>query len=82
MRDLVDYIIKQVVNNPDDIMVEEQADNDEVRLKLSINPEDMGIVIGKGGQTIKAIRKLLMVRSRVENIRVYLDIIEPDNKAA
>ncbi len=82
MKDLVDYIVKQVVNNPDDVQIEEQTDNDEVRLKLILNPEDMGIIIGKGGQTIKAIRKLLMVRSRIENVRSYLDIVEPETKVA
>lgn len=82
MRDLVEYIVKQIVNSPDDVLVEETSDNGEVRLKLNLNPEDIGIVIGKGGQTIKAIRKLIMVRSRVENIRVYLDIVEPEAIAA
>lgn len=78
MKDLVEYIAKEIVNNPDDVMVEEYTGEDNsVNLTLSVNPEDMGLVIGKNGQTIKSIRKLIIVRAMAENQRVSLSLKEP-----
>lgn len=77
MKDLVEYIVKGIVSNPDDVSVSEENEGGEVKLKLSVNPEDMGIVIGKSGQTIKALRKLLTVRAMADQVRVNLQIIEP-----
>jgi predicted RNA-binding protein YlqC (UPF0109 family) len=78
MKDLVIYITQQLVNHPDDVTVEEYQDGGNVDLVLSVNPEDIGIVIGKSGQTIKAIRKVLIVRAMAENVRVNLRVNEPE----
>jgi uncharacterized protein len=78
MQELVEYIVKNMVSIPDAVSVEEQSDNGEVQVLLKVDPKDMGMVIGKGGQTIKAIRKLLTVRAMAENVRVYLQIVEPE----
>ncbi|MBI2021699.1 KH domain-containing protein [Candidatus Daviesbacteria bacterium] len=78
MKDLVEYIVKQIVNNPDAVVVEQSQNNGDVNLLLTVAPEDMGIVIGKGGQTIKAVRKLLVIRAMAENARVNLQIAEPE----
>lgn len=77
MKDLVEYIVKKIVTSPDEVMVEEISDYGNVTLTLSVNPADMGMVIGKAGQTIKAIRKLLTVRAMADNVRVNLQIKEP-----
>lgn len=79
MKDLVEYIVKGIVNHPDDVQVDENNQGGEVYLVLNVNPEDMGIVIGKSGQTIKAIRKILTVRAMAENARVYLQLGEPND---
>lgn len=79
MKDLVEYIIKNIVNNPDDISVEESSDNGNIDLKLKVNPQDMGLVIGKGGQIIKSLRRLLTVRAISEGVRVNLELIEPED---
>lgn len=79
MKDLVSYIVKSIVSNPDQVKVEEEQQDSEVRLSLSVDPADMGIVIGKGGQIIKSIRRLLTVRAMAENVRVYLNLQEPED---
>lgn len=82
MTDLVEYIAKQLVNHPDDVQVTEDRNGSDVNLSLDVNPEDIGIVIGKSGQTIKAIRKLLIVRAMAENVRVNLRVNEPEQPRA
>ncbi len=79
MKDLVEYIAKQIVTNPEAVVVDEQIGEDgSVFLTLTVDPVDMGLVIGKGGQTIKSIRKLLIVRAMGENKRVNLQLFEPE----
>lgn len=77
MKDLVLYIVRGIVSQPDSVEVSEDNQNGDVSLQLSVDPADMGVVIGKSGQTIKAIRKLLTVRAMAENVRVNLQITEP-----
>ena len=78
MNELVEYIVKSLVSNPDAVKVEQSEENGEVRLLLTVDDADMGMVIGKNGQTIKSIRKLLTVRAMAENVRVYLQLNEPE----
>lgn len=76
MIDLVEYIVKQIVTNPEAVRVEEDSQDGNVNLLLHIDPMDFGIVIGKKGQTIKAIRKILTVRAMADNVRVNLQLVE------
>lgn len=76
MKDLLTYIVTGIVNNPDAVVVEENETEGNVELTLTVDPADMGIVIGKGGQTIRAIRKLLAVRAIAENVRVNLQLVD------
>ena len=57
MKDLAEYIIKQLVNNPDAVSIEETTEGGEVNLLVTVDPSDMGIVIVNSEQTIKAIRR-------------------------
>lgn len=81
MRDLLDYIVKQIVSNPDQVNIEESTDGGQVNLALKVDPDDMGVVIGKGGQTIKAIRKLLAVRAMSDNVRINVQLVETGTKS-
>lgn len=74
MKDLVEYIVKQLVTNPDAVSVEETTDGTSVNLLLKVDNADMGIVIGKSGQTIKSIRKLLLVKAISDGVRVNLQL--------
>ncbi len=78
MKDLVLYIVKSIVGSPDDVSVEEQTQPGSVTLVLTVHPDDMGQVIGKGGQVIKAIRKVLTVRAMADNVRVNLQLFDPN----
>ncbi len=78
MKDLVEYIAKSIVSKPDAVIVEEkETEPGVVELTLTVDPEDMGLIIGKGGQMIKAIRRLLTVRAMAEQVRVNLALAEP-----
>ena len=76
MRDLIDYIVKQLVTKPDEVTIEEGQDEGGMVLHLNVAPEDMGIIIGKSGQTIKSLRKILAVRAMNEGARVYLHLVD------
>lgn len=78
MKELLEYIVKNLVNNPDSVVVEEDNQDGNVNLYLTVHPDDMGIIIGKGGQTIHAIRKVLTVRAISENVRINLQLNEPE----
>lgn len=82
MKDLLFYIVKNLVTYPDDLKVEEEEQNNNVLLKLYVNKEDMGKVIGKEGKIIKAIRALLKVRAINEKKRVELQLVEPPAEVA
>ncbi len=77
MKDLLEFIVSNIVTKPQAISIEEENQEGTVNLNLSVDPSDMGLIIGKGGQTIKSIRKLLIVRAMAENLRVNLQLTEP-----
>ncbi|MDO8573529.1 MAG: KH domain-containing protein [Candidatus Daviesbacteria bacterium] len=77
MKDLLSFIVKNIVTKPEAVLIDEQIKEGSVNLLLTVDPSDMGIIIGKGGQTIRAIRKLLTVRAIAENLRINLQLSEP-----
>ena len=78
MKDLLNYIVTNLVTKPESVSIDEQIQDGNVDLLLTVDPEDMGLIIGKNGQTIRAIRKLLTVRAIAENVRVNLQLAEPE----
>jgi predicted RNA-binding protein YlqC (UPF0109 family) len=76
-RDFVEYVVKMLVDNPDDVKVERKIDELGVLITLDVNPKDMGMVIGREGITAKALRTLLRVIGARNNARVNLKINEP-----
>lgn len=76
--DFVEYIVKNIVANPDDVKVNRTVDEMGVLLTLDINPADMGYIIGKRGNTARAIRTLLKIVGAKNNARVNLKINEPE----
>lgn len=77
MKDLLNFIVTSIVTKPEALKIEEDNQDGTVNLTLTVDPSDMGLIIGKGGQTIKSIRKLLIVRAMAENVRVNLQLNEP-----
>ncbi len=78
----LDYVIKALVDNPNDVKIKRTVDEMGVLLMLDVNPADMGKVIGRAGNTAKAIRTLLRVVGMKNNARVNLKINEPEGGVA
>jgi predicted RNA-binding protein YlqC (UPF0109 family) len=77
-QEFVEYIVKSIVDNPDDVKTKRTIDEQGVLITLQVNPEDMGKVIGKQGETAKAVRKLLQVMGAKHNARISFKILEPE----
>ena len=77
-RDFLEFIIKSIVDHPEDVKVERKIDEMGVLLTLKVNPQDMGQVIGRKGSTSSAIRSLLRIVGIKNNARVNLKIEEPE----
>ncbi len=76
MRELVETIVKALVDRPEEVVITEVAGNHASVLELQVAKEDLGKVIGKGGAHASAIRALLAAASGTENRRYILEIIE------
>ncbi len=76
--DFVEYIVKAIVQNPEDVKIDRTVDEMGVLLTLHINPADMGQIIGRKGQTARSIRTLLKIVGAKNNARVNLKIVEPE----
>ncbi len=77
-QEFVEYVVKSIVNHPEDVKAERTVDDRGVLITLHINQEDMGYVIGRQGQTARALRILLKTVGAKDNARVNLKIFEPD----
>lgn len=74
----LEYVIKSLVDNPDAVKITRTVDEMGVLMTLSVDPVDMGKIIGRQGNTAKAIRTLLRVVGMKNNARVNLKINEPE----
>ncbi|MBT3355727.1 KH domain-containing protein [bacterium] len=77
-KEFLEFIVKSIVDVPEDVVVERVVDERGVLITLSVNPKDMGMIIGRQGSTAKAIRTLLRVVGARNNARVNLKINEPE----
>ena len=75
MKELVEYIAKSIVNEPDAVNVDEETNEDGITLKLQVADDDKGRIIGKQGQIAQAMRTLLRVKAAKAATRVRLEII-------
>ena len=78
----LEYVVKALVSRPDDVKIKRTVDEMGVLMRLDVCPEDMGKVIGRSGNTAKAIRILLRVVGMKNNARINLKINEPANSEA
>ena len=76
MKELLDFIVKYLVDNPDDVSVNEIAGEQTCVYELRVHKDDLGKVIGKQGRTARAIRTVLSAASVKENKRVMLEILD------
>lgn len=73
----LEFLVKALVDHPDDVRIKRTVDEMGVLMTLDVHPDDMGKVIGRQGNTAKAIRILLRVVGMKNNARVNLKINEP-----
>ncbi|BCA80549.1 MAG: KH domain-containing protein [Desulfuromonadales bacterium] len=77
MKELIEFIAKSLVENPDAVVIsEEEGEDGTILVKLAAAQEDMGRIIGKQGRTAKAMRTLLNAKATRENRRATLQIME------
>ena len=76
MRELVEYMIKQIVDKPGDVQVQEIKAEKVILLEISVAKEDMGKVIGKGGRVANALRTIVGAAAAKLKKRVMLEILE------
>lgn len=77
-QEFLEFLIKSLVDHPEDVRVDRKVDEMGVLLSLRVNPADMGHVVGRQGGTAKAIRSLLRIVGIKNNARVNLKIEEPE----
>lgn len=77
-QQFVEYIVKSLVGHPDDVVVERIIDEKGVLLSLTVNPEDLGRVIGKRGVTAQSLRTLLRALGTKNDARYNLKIVNND----
>ncbi|MFC1892541.1 KH domain-containing protein [Chloroflexota bacterium] len=75
MKELIEYIAKSIVDQPDEVVVTEESDEQGIRLKLQVADEDKGRVIGKQGRVAQAMRSLIRVTAAKQGTRVTLEIL-------
>lgn len=77
-QEFLEYLVKAVVDHPEDVKIDRRVDEMGVLLSLRVNPQDMGQIVGRQGSTAKAIRSLLRIVGIKNNARVNLKIEEPE----
>jgi uncharacterized protein len=75
-HDALAFIVKELVDHPDDVSIEEVEDDQGVVLELTVHPEDVGKVIGKRGRTAKALRALVRAAGALDDEDVTVEILD------
>ena len=82
MKEFVEYIVKNLVDHPEDVVINEVGGTHTLIIELAVEKSDIGKIIGKKGKTINAIRTLLMSVASRNGLRVNLEIIEEGKKSS
>jgi len=77
-QDFLEFIVKALVDHPEDVKIDRKVDEMGVLLSLKVNPEDMGQIIGRAGATARSIRSLVRIIGLKNHARVNLKIEEPE----
>lgn len=80
MKDLVEYVVKSLVDSPDEVSIAEYDDQNETVLELTVAGSDMGRVIGKSGRVINAIRTVAQVAAAKQGTHVSVELVETGNR--
>lgn len=74
MKEFIEFLVTQIVKNPDDVVIEEEINGTVTNIKVCANQDDMGTIIGKNGKTIRSIRALAKAKAIRENVKVYIEV--------
>ncbi|MCE0484886.1 MAG: KH domain-containing protein [Methylacidiphilales bacterium] len=75
MKHFLDFVVRSLVDNPDDVQISEKAGENETVYRVSLHPSDVGLVIGKGGRTISAIRSLINAANKAGD-HLAVEVVE------
>ena len=76
MKDLLEFVVKSLVSQPKAVEIKQEEKEGDINLNLKVAEEDMGLIIGRQGRIIKAIRNLLKTRALIEKKKVQLTLEE------
>ena len=75
MKKLLEYLVTSIVEHPQAVVVEEIEEEGQINLNFQVHPDDVKIVIGKQGQTIKALRELVKIKTIKERKKVNVNLL-------
>lgn len=76
MKDVLEHIAKALVDNPDAVVVTQDEGERGTVLRLQVDPDDMGKVIGRGGRTARAIRSVMKAAAIKADARIHVEIVD------
>ena len=76
MKELLEYIVPQIVNNPDDVEIKKTEQDGIIYLTINTHPDDIGRVIGKNGKVINSLRQIARIIAIKNGVRVNIDIAD------
>ena len=77
MKEFLEYLVTNIAKNPSDVTVTEIVDGNTFVYQISVNPDDMGLVIGREGRIIQSIRALAKSKAIKEGIMINVELLEP-----
>lgn len=78
MQEFLNYLLLSIVKKPDDVKVTEVLEGSTYNYQIIVNPDDMGLVIGKEGRIIRSIRSLAKSKAIKDGIMINVELLEPD----
>jgi len=75
MKKLLEYLVTSIVEHPQDVVIEEKEEEGQLNLNLQVHPQDVKIVIGKQGKTIKSIREIIKIKAIKERKKVNVNLL-------
>ena len=78
MQEFLNYLLTSIVKNPGDVKIAEVLEGNTYNYQITVNPEDMGLVIGKEGRIIRSIRSLAKSKAIKDGVMINVELLEPD----